>query len=81
MSLTGKKMRKYGGVAREKNGYSVVEVYEEDSSGNQTLIGYAVLDPDGGEVGFFGNLDDAMDELDRVANGPAPKPSTPSFGM
>jgi hypothetical protein len=74
-------MRKYGDVVQEKDGYCVVAVYEEGADGGETLIGYTVLNPDGVEVGFFNNLDDAIEELDRVTNGPGPKPSTPSFDM
>ena len=61
-------MRTYGKSRVEENGFSVVEVLETNAAGVSVLIGYAILDPDGNEMGFFGSIDDALSEFQRITD-------------
>lgn len=72
-------MREYGALLSEKAGIKLVEVCEKDGAGNIVIIGYAILGPDGGEIAFHGNYDDALAEFDQLTADDEPEP--PSFGM
>lgn len=46
----------------------MVEVWETDAAGIKVLIGYAILDPDGKEIDFFGSYDDALAEFQKITD-------------
>lgn len=59
---------KYGQqIGDDNNGYIVVELLSIDEAGNSTVIGYAVLDPDGNEVWREGGIDEACGQRDEFA--------------
>lgn len=70
-------MRKYGKTVRENGGYSIVEVYDVRVDGTR-FLGYAILS-DEDEVGFFTDLGDAVNELDRLIGDMSPE--SPSVDM
>ncbi|KQV81906.1 hypothetical protein ASD15_31410 [Massilia sp. Root351] len=61
-------MRTYGKTLFEKDGFTMVEVWEIHAAGQKVLIGYAICDPDGGEIDFFGSYDDALAEFQRITD-------------
>ena len=70
-------MTKYGKTLKEKNGYKLVEIVKVDANGSITIIGYAILHPDGKEISKFSTYHDALDELERLTDDntpPSPKP-------
>ncbi len=61
-------MRTYGATIFEKNGFAMVEVLEVDAVGVTLLTGYVIRDPDGNESDIFQSYDDAVAELERLAD-------------
>ena len=61
------RMRKHGKTIASENGYSVVEVYQENVDGTKIFLGYVILDADGNEIDFFTNEGDALKALKRYA--------------
>lgn len=68
LPATKENMRTYGKTLFEKIGYCMVEVWDTDTAGLKELIGYAIVDPDGLESGFFSSYDDAIAEFKRVTD-------------
>jgi hypothetical protein len=67
-------MRTYGKTLFEKDGFAMVEVWETDEAGIKVFHGYAILDPDGKEIDFFGSYDDALDEFKKITDDSEPPP-------
>lgn len=67
-------MRTYGEPLFSKNGLALFGVYDEDAAGNTILVGYAILDADGNEIGFFDNYDDALVEIQGLTADELPPP-------
>lgn len=59
-------MQTYGKTLFEKNGFTVVEVLEMDAAGATVVSGFAVLDSEGNELGFFDDYYDALAECERI---------------
>lgn len=72
-------MREYGALLFDKAGFKLFEVCEKDGAGNIVVIGYAILGPDGEEIAFRADYEDALAEFDRLTEDDEPEP--PSFGM
>lgn len=68
-------MTKYRNTLNEINGYKLVEVVKVDAEENITIIGYAILDPDGNELSQFSTYKQALEELEQHTNDS--KPSSP----
>jgi hypothetical protein len=67
-------MRIYGKTLFEKNGFAMVEVWDTDEDGNKVFLGYAIVDRDGKEIGFFESYDDALAEFSGITDDSEPPP-------
>jgi len=50
----------------------LVEVWEADATGSKALIGYAICNPDGEEIDFFGAYNDALDAFRELTDDSEP---------
>lgn len=70
-------MKKYGKTIQEKNGFKLVEVAHVEADGSVTIVGYAILDPKGNEIGHFSTLEEALEEFKRLTEDYTSRPRGP----
>jgi hypothetical protein len=68
-------MNGYWSVVSERDGHRLLLVYERLADGSEIVVGYAIQRPDrdelaffSHEVGFFNNLNEAIEEFERTTN-------------
>jgi len=75
---------KYGKTLQEKNGLKLVEVVNVEADESVSVLGYAILDPEGNEISRFPALEGVVEAFEELTDDyPPPKPGGsdgPSFG-
>ncbi len=77
--LRAASMTKYGKTIQEKNGFKLVEVVHVEADGSITIVGYAILDPEGSEIGHFPTIEKALEEFKRLTEDYTSPPPPPPF--
>ena len=75
-------MIRYGRTLCGKGCFYLVEKIDAAPDGSTTIVGYAIVGPDGTELESFAanELGGAMVELDRIAEDKEATPSAPRMG-
>lgn len=61
-------MTKYGKILREKNGFKLMEVMNVEADGSVSVVGYAILDPEGNEISRLATLEEVVEAFEVLTD-------------
>lgn len=75
-------MTKHGKTISAKNGFKLIEIEQIASDGSISIIGYAIIGPNGIEVSHFSSIEEALEKFKELTDvtppsSPPPPPKVP----